>query len=93
MGKLLPWIRPINLLNKHCRGVTITLPSSVEENILKKMKCEWFKVNNTIEIHTQEPHDCLRLLIDNNVDINGMVVRSQNLEDLFLKLTGTQLRA
>jgi len=92
-GKIIAMDSPINLLNKHCRGVTITLPSSVDENILHKMSCEWFKVNNTIEIHTQEPHDCLRLLIDNNVDITGMVVRSQNLEDLFLKLTGTQLRA
>lgn len=92
-GKIIAMDSPINLLNQYCRGVTITLPSSVDENILQKMSCEWYKVNNTIEIHAQEPHHCLRLLMDNNVDITGMVVRSQNLEDLFLKLTGTQLRS
>jgi hypothetical protein len=39
-------------------------------------------VNNTIEIQTEKPHDCLRVLIVKNIDITGMVVRSQNLEDL-----------
>lgn len=92
-GKIIAMDSPLNLLNQHCRGVSITLPSSVDESVLHRMNCTWYRVNQTIEIQTEKPHDCLRLLIDNNVDITGMVVRSQNLEDLFLKLTGTQLRA
>jgi ABC-2 type transport system ATP-binding protein len=92
-GKIIAMDSPINLLNQYCRGVTITLPSVIDVDMLNSIECNWYMVNNTIEIQTEKPHDCLRVLIDKNIDITGMVVRSQNLEDLFLKLTGTQLRA
>ncbi len=92
-GKIIAMDSPINLLNQYCSGVTITLPSVIDVDMLNSIECNWYMVNNTIEIQTEKPHDCLRVLIDKNIDITGMVVRSQNLEDLFLKLTGTQLRA
>lgn len=92
-GKIIALDSPINLLNRHCRGVTITLSSSIDDDILHAMHCAWYRVNSTVEIHTENPMECLRVLLENNIDITGMVVRSQNLEDLFLKLTGTQLRS
>jgi ABC-2 type transport system ATP-binding protein len=45
-----------------------------------------------VEIQTDDVNGCLNTLIGRGVDLSGMTVRSQNLEDLFLKLTGRSLR-
>lgn len=91
-GKILAIGSPQELLEKYCKGASIILPGNIDEKNLKGISCQWFKNEEQIEIQTDSLNICIQTLIDNGVDLSGMSVRSQNLEDLFLKLTGTQLR-
>ena len=54
---------------------------------------QFIRMNDTIEIHAKDVKMCLKALMDFDVDIRDMTVREPNLEDVFLKLTGRQLRA
>ena len=50
------------------------------------------EVNGSVEIHTDNINGCMKELFSMGVDLNDMTVRSPNLEDVFLKLTGRKLR-
>jgi len=43
-------------------------------------------------IHTQNLHDTLGYLNHSNIDLSHLQIRNRNLEDLFLKITGRELR-
>jgi ABC-2 type transport system ATP-binding protein len=51
-----------------------------------------FETQKRYEFHTDNINKCLGIFIEKGIDLSGLTVRSQNLEDLFLKLTGRQLR-
>ena len=50
-------------------------------------------VAERIEITTDNLDGTLRTLIDAHVPLNNLRIRPANLEDLFLELTGKELRA
>ena len=50
-------------------------------------------VAERIEITTDNLDGTLRTLIDAHVPLNNLRIRPANLEDLFLELTGRELRA
>ena len=52
----------------------------------------FFETNGRIEINTDDLNTCLGELMRRQVDLAEMTVRSPNLEDVFLNLTGRQLR-
>ena len=52
----------------------------------------WRMHGDMIEIDTDNIHACLTRMLDLDIDLSEMVVRSGNLEDVFLRLTGKQLR-
>jgi ABC-2 type transport system ATP-binding protein len=65
----------------------------VSEEIFQGFPYPWFIVReNGVEIQTQDITACLGELMQRGVDLTGITVRPQNLEDLFLKLTGHALR-
>jgi ABC-2 type transport system ATP-binding protein len=45
-----------------------------------------------LELFPEDTNECLARLIELGVDLTEMSVRSPNLEDVFLTLTGRQLR-
>jgi len=92
-GKIIAMGTPRGLLAEHCGGVSITLTAAIDDAILDEFPCQWFRRYDTIEIETSSPNECLRRLIELGVDLSTINVRNQNLEDLFLKLTGHDLRA
>jgi len=55
--------------------------------------CNYDKKQDRVEIQTDNLNECIQSLIGQGIDLTNMNVRSLNLEDLFLKLTGHQLRA
>ncbi len=92
-GKIIAMGSPDELLKEHLQGAAIILPHDLPEKSLQNVPCKWFKVGDRIEIQTERVNDCMQILIAQGVDLTGMTVRSQNLEDLFLKLTGKEIRS
>ncbi len=50
------------------------------------------EVNGRIEIRTNDVDGCLNTLMSLGVDLSDLVIKSPNLETVFLNLTGRQLR-
>jgi ABC-2 type transport system ATP-binding protein len=48
--------------------------------------------NDRVEIATQDVESALRTLMDAHVSLKNLRIRPPNLEDLFLELTGKELR-
>jgi ABC-2 type transport system ATP-binding protein len=51
-----------------------------------------FDSSDRVEIATQDVENTLRTLIDARVPLKNLRIRPPNLEDLFLELTGKELR-
>ena len=91
-GKIIESGTPHQLLSKHFKEIFIYLPeqqvplSLVEEN-------NWQIQSGRVEITTDNVEKTLATLMDNNVSLEGLHVKSANLDDLFLHLTGHSLRA
>ncbi|VAW82898.1 Efflux ABC transporter, ATP-binding protein [hydrothermal vent metagenome] len=49
-------------------------------------------LDDKVLIYTVNLHDTLKFLNDSDIDLSHLQVRNRNLEDLFLKLTGNELR-
>jgi ABC-2 type transport system ATP-binding protein len=92
-GKIIAMGTPGGLLQEHCGGATITLRADIDDSMLRNFPCRWFRRQDIIEIQTDSSGECIRRLVELGVDLSTMNVRNQNLEDLFLKLTGHELRA
>lgn len=90
-GKIIASGTPHQLLSKHFDDVFIYLPhqqvptSLIEEN-------HWVAKLDSVEITTKNVEKTLTMLLENNVSLTGVHVKSANLDDLFLHLTGHSLR-
>jgi ABC-2 type transport system ATP-binding protein len=90
-GKIIESGTPNQLLAKHFQNVFIYLPKAqvpqalIDEN-------QWVIDNERVEITTQQVEETISLLIAAKVSLDGLQVKSPNLDDLFLKLTGHSLR-
>lgn len=90
-GKIIESGTPPQLLNKHFSDVFIYLPlNQVSENLIEKH--QWQIVGERVEITTTQVESTLALLMAEQVSLEGLHVKSANLDDLFLKLTGHSLR-
>ena len=81
---------PNDLLRAHFRGLSIRIPKDStqtwEPNSIPG--CEVFDRNDAYELLTEDPEGTMRALLDRSVPLQGIQIRTRNLEDLFLKLTG-----
>lgn len=92
-GKIIAIGTPDELLKAHFNDVLIQIP---KEDFIIDLDNGDFKITHKpgkIIIHSDNLHDTLRLLGERNVNLSRMEIRSRNLEDLFLELTGNDLRA
>jgi ABC-2 type transport system ATP-binding protein len=90
-GKIIESGTPNQLLAKHFKNVFIYLPKEqVPQNLIDKNN--WLIENGRVEITTQQVEKTISLLIAEQVSLDGLQVKSPNLDDLFLKLTGHSLR-
>ncbi|MBF0452761.1 MAG: ABC transporter ATP-binding protein, partial [Candidatus Magnetomorum sp.] len=98
-GKIIAQGSPENLITRQCTGQVIRLPQeSVPQNVRNifdsDTRYHW-QIDPTkkfIHIQTHAINDCIELLLRHKIDLTRMAIRSHNLEDLFIKLTGKALR-
>lgn len=80
---------PDKLLAANFHGVIVKLPWQDEAEMPEGAR----QVNGHIEIHSTDVDSTLHSLIHSGIHLNGLSIHSPDLEDLFLKLTGSSLRA
>ena len=84
--------RPAQLIAAHCRTNTITLPQTAVDGKLSALDLDHKRAGSSVYISTTNVDETLTKLISAQVDLSEMSVQSPNLEDVFLTLTGKQLR-
>ena len=91
-GKIIAQGTPKELLEKHFNDVILQLPESVISD-----KCALPEQTHThkgvVEIRTNDVNKTIEDLIAKDISLSKLHVRSRNLDDLFLELTGKDLRA
>jgi ABC-2 type transport system ATP-binding protein len=85
---------PDKLLAANFDGVIVKLPWPVEKQLPDgKLPDGAVLVDDHIEIHSRDIDGTLHNLIHSGNHLNGLSIHSPDLDDLFLKLTGSSLRA
>ncbi len=89
-GKVIAEGSPNELLKTHFRGISIRLPKDPKFALAADSLrgSEVFDRGDAYEIFTEDPNETLRALLERSIPLHEIQVRSRNLEDLFLKLTG-----
>jgi len=93
-GKIIAQGSPSNLLANTFNDVLIDLPAeSVPDSLPTHAAHTLSKNNNRAEFSTIDINETIRHLTQHGVSLYGMQVRPRSLEDLFISLTGQELRA
>lgn len=93
-GKIIAHGSPDALLATHFQDVIIELPERDFPDAAKTIPHRYLdKVTGTIEIITPDVNGTLAQLIQHGASLAGLQVRPRTLEDLFIELTGKELRA
>ncbi len=91
-GKIIETGTPHQLLSKHFQEVFIYLPlAQVDPALIAQHG--WRVLSDRIEMSSGNVEQTLALLMQNKVPLDGLHVKSANLDDLFLKLTGHSLQS
>jgi ABC-2 type transport system ATP-binding protein len=91
-GKILEIDTPETLLAKHFEGVLIRLPyDGCCSPALAKFEGIVIR-DDTLELQTNKLDQSLKDLLAAQVNLEGLSIHKPNLEDLFIKLTGSSLR-
>ena len=91
-GKIIAQGTPKVLLEENFNDVILQLPSSeIKELDLSSLTIH--EKNGHIEITTCDVNDVIEQLIKNDISLSQLQIRPRTLDDLFLELTGKELRA
>ena len=88
-GKIIAQDSPQGLLESNFEGVLIRIPHREGQKLPEHAKV----IDGYIEIQTPRVDSEVKQLVDHGVDMTGLNIHKPTLDDLFLKLTGTSLRA
>jgi ABC-2 type transport system ATP-binding protein len=91
-GKIIARGGPRELLQEHFEEVLLDLPREDFPQSARQLPLKVIESTDRIEIATQDLESTLRLLMDARVSLKHLRIRPPNLEDLFLDLTGKELR-
>ena len=90
-GKIIEEGVPDQLLTKYFSESFIYLPrAQVSEELIEAQN--WHRVNDRIQLKTTNIEQTLAFLMASKVSLEGLSVKSANLDDLFLTLTGHSLK-
>ena len=92
-GRIIASGPPARLLQNHARETGLFLPRSLSAPERRALAGQWAERPNGTEIHTPDVDATLQILLASGEGLTGLSVRPPNLEDLFLQLTGRELRA
>ena len=91
-GRIIARGGPRQLLQQHFEEVLLELPRQGLPDAVRHLPLKIIDSSDRVEIATQDLEGTLRTLIELHVPLKHLRIRPPNLEDLFLKLTGTELR-
>lgn len=91
-GKIIAQGSPENLLKAHFNDVILQLPASaLGDDTALPYPVQ--KHNATVEITTSDVNQTIEDMLARKIPLSGLRIRSRNLDDLFLELTGKSLRS
>ena len=91
-GKIIAHGTPRQLIKENCGNMKVVIPVRNFGRSLPDLNNGYQRVGDNIEISTDDLNQSLNNLIARGIDMSDATVRSPNLEDVFLNLTGRQLR-
>lgn len=92
-GKIITEGPPGTLLREHFHDVILELPREDFELSPDDLPFQVLQNEQNIEISTSDVNGVMQFLLENGVPLQRLQVRPRTLEDLFLELTGKELRA
>ena len=90
-GKIIAQGTPKVLLAENFNDVILQLPEIELQNV-DLSSLTTYRSNGHIEITTCDVNKIISMLIENNVSLSQLQIRHRTLDDLFLELTGKDLR-
>jgi len=91
-GRIIAEGPPSRLLKEHFEDVVLELPREDFRGDPADFPLPVLAANDRVEISTPDVERALRALLDRGVPLRHLRIRPRNLEDLFLELTGRELR-
>jgi ABC-2 type transport system ATP-binding protein len=91
-GRIVAQGPPRRLLHERFAEVLLELPRADFPQRARQLPLRILEASDRVEITTHELERTLRMLLDAQVPLGNLRIRPANLEDLFLELTGTELR-
>ena len=92
-GRIIAQGPPRRLLREHFAEVLLELPRQEFPAAARELPLRLIEASDRVEITTDDLDGTLRVLMDARVPLTDLRIRPPNLEDLFLELTGKELRA
>ena len=92
-GRIIAEGPPATLLAKHFHDVILQIPKGDFTVTPAELGIEVLDAGDSIEISTADVDGVLRRLMEKRVSLTRLQIRARTLEDLFLELTGRELRA
>ena len=91
-GRIVAQGPPRRLLHEHFAEVLLELPRQDFPAAARALPLKLLEAGDRVEITTDDLEGTLRTLLAAHVPLANLRIRPPNLEDLFLELTGTELR-
>lgn len=91
-GKIIAAGAPQALLRQHFADTLLELPRQAVPKEINSLPLRVREIDQRIEITTDNLHETLQVLIKSGTELHQLRIRPPNLEDLFLELTGRELR-
>ena len=92
-GKIIAQGAPQALLRAHFKAVLLELPIEDWTPAARDLGLTYFEAAGRVELTTNDLEGTLRTLMQSGLSLAHLRIRPPNLEDLFLELTGKDLRA
>jgi ABC-2 type transport system ATP-binding protein len=92
-GRIIAEGEPDQLLKHHYDDVILQLPQADFPADLSGLEHKVLAKQELVEISTPDVSEAIRRLTEHNVPLSHLRIRPRNLEDLFLELTGKELRS
>jgi ABC-2 type transport system ATP-binding protein len=92
-GRIIAEGPPSRLLEQHFDDVILELPRDDFRGATGDFPMPVLLAHDRVEISTGDVEQALRALLDRGVALRNLRIRPRKLEDLFLELTGRELRA
>jgi ABC-2 type transport system ATP-binding protein len=90
-GKIIAEGKPNDLLKSHFENQRLILPTETVPDI-SNIPWQVYSFDHHIEIQTNQVNETIKYLIKEGVNLDALQIKIPTLDDLFLELTGDQLR-